>query len=199
VRGAIRAAIYVGGLLPAAYAFYLGVVDQLGPDPVRQLEHLTGDWAIRFLIASLVVSPLRRLGGPNLLPYRRAIGLVAFFNALVHLTVYVVFDRGLDLSTVLADIIKRPYITVGMAAFVVLLALAITSNEAAIRRLGGMAWAKLHRWVYFAAIAAAAHYLMSVKSWPAQPVLYATIIAVLLGFRVVQRYLPKPGRRAVRT
>lgn len=198
VHGAIRAAIYFGGMLPAAYAFYLGAIDQLGPDPVRHLEHLTGDWAIRFLIVSLAVTPLRRLGGPNLLPYRRALGLVAFFNAIVHLSVYVIFDRALDLSTVLADIIKRPYITIGMAAFAVLLALAVTSNEAAIRRMGGMAWAKLHRWVYLAAACAAAHYLMSVKSWPLQPVTYAVIIAALLAFRLVQRLRPKGRTRTAR-
>jgi sulfoxide reductase heme-binding subunit YedZ len=183
-RDLIRPAIYWGGMLPAVWTFYLGVVDQLGPDPIKTLEHTLGLWALRFLIVALAVTPLRRLGGPNLLRYRRAFGLLAFFYAALHLTVYMVLDQGLNLSAVLADILKRPYITIGMAAFLILVPLAVTSNNWMIRKLGGPAWQKLHRWVYLAAILGAAHFLLLVKSWPAEPIIYCAIVAALLLFRL---------------
>ena len=144
----------------------------------------SGLWALRFLIAALAITPLRRLGGPNLIRYRRAIGLLAFIYATLHLTVYMVLDQGLDVSAIIADIIKRPYITVGMFAFLILVPLAVTSNNAMIRRLGGGAWQKLHRWVYVAAAAAAIHFIMLVKAWPPEPLIYAALVAILLLFRL---------------
>jgi sulfoxide reductase heme-binding subunit YedZ len=194
-RDLVRPAIYWGGMIPAAWGFYLGFTDQLGPDPIKALEHLLGIWALRFLIATLAVTPIRRLGGPNLVRYRRAIGLLAFFYAALHLTVYLVLDQGLNLAAIWADVLKRPYITIGMAAFLVLLPLAITSNNAMIRRLGGQAWQKLHRWVYLAAILAAAHFLLVVKSWPAEPIIYAAIVAALLLFRLTPIGKRRPARR----
>lgn len=181
----IRRAIYIAGFIPAVWYFYLGLTDQLGADPQNVLERALGLWALRFLIAGLAITPLRRLGGPNLIRYRRAIGLLAFSYAALHLTVYTVLDQGLDLSTIIADIIKRPYITVGMLAFLILLPLAVTSNNTMIRRLGGGAWQKLHRWVYVAAAAAAIHFIMLVKAWPPEPLIYAALVATLLLFRLV--------------
>ncbi|WP_088343745.1 MULTISPECIES: protein-methionine-sulfoxide reductase heme-binding subunit MsrQ [Rhodomicrobium] len=183
-QSVIRPAIYWGGLAPGAWAFYLGFSDQLGADPIKSLEHILGLWALRFLIAALAVTPLRRLGGPNLLRYRRALGLVAFFYAALHLLVYVWLDQGLDLAAIGKDILKRPYITIGMLAFLILLPLAVTSNNAMIKRLGGAAWQQLHRWVYVAAALGALHFLMVVKSWPPQPLIYAGIVAALLLFRL---------------
>ncbi len=192
----IRRTIYIVGLLPAVWYFYLGITDQLGADPQNTLERLLGLWALRFLIASLAITPLRRLGGPNLIRYRRAVGLLAFYYAALHLTVYMVLDQGLDLAAIWADILKRPYITVGMFAFAILLPLAITSNSAMIRRLGGGAWQRLHRFVYVAAAAAAIHFVMVVKAWPPEPLIYAAIVAALLLLRLwfyVQKKLrPKP-------
>src|SRR5204862_2464451 len=167
--GPVRRTIYVVGLMPAVWYFYLGVMDQLGADPQKTLERLLGLWALRFLILCLAITPLRRLGGPNLVRYRRAVGLLAFYYASLHLTVYTVLDQGLDLAAIWADIVKRPYITVGMLAFTVLVPLAVTSNAPMIRRIGGSAWQKLHRLVYVAAAAAAVHFIMLVKSWPAEP------------------------------
>lgn len=190
----IRRAIYVTGLLPAIWYFYLGVTDQLGADPQNTLERLLGLWALRFLILSLAVTPLRRLGGPNLIRYRRTVGLLAFYYASLHLTVYLLLDQGLDLAAIWADILKRPYITVGMFAFVILVPLAITSNNAMIRRLGGGAWQRLHRLVYVAAAAAAIHFVMVVKAWPPEPLIYAGIVAALLLFRLWQ-YVQKKLRR----
>jgi sulfoxide reductase heme-binding subunit YedZ len=179
-----RRALYIFGLLPAVYTFYLGVSDQLGADPLRTLEQTLGLWALRFLIAALAVTPLRRLGGPNLIRYRRALGLLAFYYAALHLTTYLVLDQGLDLPAIWADIVKRPYITIGMLAFLLLVPLAVTSNGPMIRRLGAAAWQRLHRLVYVAAAAAALHFILLVKAWPLEPLVYAALVAVLLLFRV---------------
>src|SRR6516165_10988182 len=125
-RDPVRRAIYVVGMLPAVSTFYFGLMDQLGADPQKTLERTLGLWALRFLIACLAITPLRRLGGPNLVRYRRTLGLLAFYYAVLHLTVYLLLDQGLDFAAVWADIVKRPYITVGMLAFIVLSPLAAT-------------------------------------------------------------------------
>jgi sulfoxide reductase heme-binding subunit YedZ len=179
----VRRTIYVAGMVPAIWYFHLGLTDQLGADPQKTLERELGLWALRFLIASLAISPLRRLGGPNLIRYRRAVGLLAFYYAALHLTVYLALDQGLDLPAIWADILKRPYITVGMLAFMILVPLAATSNGPMIRKLGGAAWQRLHRLVYVAAAAAAIHFIMLVKTWPPEPLIYAGIVATLLLFR----------------
>jgi sulfoxide reductase heme-binding subunit YedZ len=185
----VRRAIYILGMVPAVWTFYLGLTDQLGADPQNTLERTLGLWALRFLIAALAVTPLRRLGGqrfiPGLIRYRRAIGLLGFYYACLHLTAYLVLDQGLDLAAIWADIVKRPYITVGMLAFTLLVPLAITSNNAMIRRLGARAWQRLHRLVYVASAAAAIHFVMLVKSWwTPEPAIYATLVTVLLLVRL---------------
>lgn len=195
----IRRALYIVGMLPAVWYFYLGITDQLGADPQNTLERLLGLWALRFLVLSLAITPLRRLGGPNLIRYRRTVGLLAFYYAALHLTVYTVLDQGLDLAAIWADIVKRPYITIGMFAFITLVPLAGTSNNAMLRRLGGGAWQRLHRLVYVAAAAGAIHFVMVVKAWPPEPLTYAGIVAVLLLFRLwlyVQKRLRATPRRA---
>jgi sulfoxide reductase heme-binding subunit YedZ len=194
----VRRALYIVGMLPAVSTFYLGFMDQLGADPQKTLERTLGLWALRFLIVCLAITPLRRLGGPNLVRYRRAIGLLAFYYATLHLTVYTVLDQGLDLAAIWADIVKRPYITVGMLAFTVLVPLAATSNAPMIRRLGGAAWQRLHRFVYLAVAAAAVHFVMLVKSWPAEPLIYAALVAALLLLRLVvkSQKRARPDRRS---
>jgi methionine sulfoxide reductase heme-binding subunit len=193
----IRRAIYIVGMIPAVWTFYLGIVDQLGADPQKTLERTLGLWALRYLIVGLAITPLRRLGGPNLVRYRRAVGLLAFYYAALHLTVYTLLDQGLDFAAIWADIVKRPYITVGMAAFIVLVPLAVTSNAPMIRRLGGAAWQRLHRLVYLAAAAGALHFIMLVKSWPAEPVIYAGLVAALLLYRLAAKVQKRaePQRR----
>jgi sulfoxide reductase heme-binding subunit YedZ len=190
-----KIAVYIVGFIPAVWLFYAGVDDRLGADPMRYLEQALGLWALRFLIATLAITPLRQLFNINLLRYRRALGLLAFYYAVLHLTTYLVLDQGLDFAAIGADIVKRPYITIGMATFVILVPLAVTSNNAAIRRMGGQAWAKLHRLVYLAAIGAALHFLLVVKSWPPEPLVYAAIVAVLLGYRLVRPMVRKPSPR----
>jgi methionine sulfoxide reductase heme-binding subunit len=184
---------YFAGFFPAVWWFWLGVTDRLGADPMRVLEHALGLWTLRFLIASLAITPLRQLTGISLLRYRRVLGLLAFYYALLHLTTYLVLDQGLDLDAIWADILKRLYITIGMACFVVLLPLALTSNNLAIRRLGGKVWQRVHRLAYLAAILAVLHFLMSVKSWPIEPVNYALIVTILLGYRMARSF--KRGER----
>jgi sulfoxide reductase heme-binding subunit YedZ len=189
--------VYLVGFIPALWWLELGLSDRLGADPLRALEHALGLWALRFLIASLTITPLRQLAGINLIRYRRALGLLAFYYAILHLSTYLVLDQGLDLDAILADILKRLYITIGMSCFVILVPLAVTSNNAAVRRLGGKAWARLHRFVYLAAILAVLHFLMSVKSWPLEPVVYASLVAVLLGYRLLRSFMPRRQVAAV--
>ncbi len=184
LNAAPRWPLYLAGAVPGVWVFWLALNNQLGADPVKTLEHLLGLWALRFLIAALAVTPIRRFGGPSLIRFRRALGLLAFFYACAHLASYLSFDQGFDTHAIAKDILKRPYITIGMFAFAILVPLAITSNATMIKRMGGAAWQKLHRWVYVAAIAAAAHFLLVVKSWPAEPIIYAAIVAALLFIRL---------------
>jgi sulfoxide reductase heme-binding subunit YedZ len=191
----IRRAIYIAGMVPAVWYFYLGINDRLGADPQNVLERALGLWSLRFLIAGLAIMPLRRLGGPSLIRYRRAIGLLAFYYAALHLSVYLLLDKGLDLAEIWADIVKRPYITIGMIAFAVLVPLAVTSNGPMIRRLGS-AWNRLHRWVYLAAVAAVLHFILLQKVWPLEPLIYAGLVAGLLLFRVLVPARPPARQRA---
>jgi len=190
--------VYAAGFIPAIWYFYLGVIDDLGADPMKTLERLLGLWALRFLIACLAITPLRQSFGINLLRYRRQIGLLAFYYAMLHLSVYLVLDQGLDGSAIVADIVKRPYITIGMAAFTLLVPLAVTSNNASIRHLGGRAWSRLHKLVYIAIALAAVHFVLVVKAWPLEPLVYAAIVAALLSYRALKalprRLRPAPAR-----
>ncbi len=186
--------LYLVGIIPAVWTFYLGVMDRLGADPMKVLERDLGLWALKFLVIGLAITPLRRLTGISLLRYRRAVGLLAFCYAALHLTVYLVLDQDLNLAAIWGDIVKRPFITVGMFAFLVLVPLAVTSNNAMVRRLGGPAWQRLHRWVYVAAAAAVVHFIMVVKTWPPEPLVYAGLVVLLLGYRLVVRLQQRPAR-----
>lgn len=179
--------VYLAGLIPAAWLWTAALTGRLGVDPVKALEQGLGLHALQFLIASLAVTPLRRFTGVSLLRYRRALGLLAFAYVLQHLGVWLLFDIQLRWPEIWADILKRPYITVGMAGFLMLLPLALTSTDAAVRRLGAAAWTRLHRLAYPAALAGGAHFLMSVKAWPLEPILYMAAILALLALRLVPR------------
>jgi methionine sulfoxide reductase heme-binding subunit len=192
VRRVPKFAVYLVGFYPAAWLFHLGFEDRLGPDPVRALEHGLGLWALRYLLAALAVTPLRALARIDLFAFRRALGLLAFFYAAFHVLVYIGIDMGLDLRALVADLVKRPYITIGMASFALLAPLAITSNDWSIRRMGGQAWRRLHRLAYPAAIAAVAHFLLVVKSWPAEPLLYAAATGFILALRGIHRRAASP-------
>lgn len=190
-------ALYAVGLLPGVYAFYLGIFGGLGADPVRAFEHLLGLWALRFLCLGLAITPLRDLANINLIRYRRALGLLAFYYVLAHFAVYLTLDRGLILSSILGDIAKRPYIMLGMAGLVMLIPLALTSNSWSIRRLG-QRWSRLHMLVYPILIVAILHYALSLKVVTAEPAFYIVVSIVLLGYRLVRPALQRRRRTATR-
>jgi sulfoxide reductase heme-binding subunit YedZ len=158
----------------------------LGADPVAEIEHRLGLWALRFLMLTLAITPLRQLiHKPVLVRFRRMLGLYAFFYATLHLTAYLVLDLRGYWAQIFEEIAKRPYITVGFLAWLLLVPLAITSTQAAIRRLGRN-WARLHRLVYAVGVLAVLHFWWLVKSDVREPALYATTLAVLLGWRAVK-------------
>lgn len=189
-----KAALHLAALLPFAWLVHIVMNDRLGADPIAEITHFTGLWALRVLLAALAVTPLRRITGWNVLArYRRMIGLYAFFYASLHLAVYVVLDLGGYWSQILEDIVKRPYITVGFLAWVGLLLLAATSTKGMMRRLGRL-WARLHRIVYAIGVLAVLHFWWLVKSDVREPAIYAAILAVLLLLR-----LPPIARRIQRS
>jgi sulfoxide reductase heme-binding subunit YedZ len=190
INGALRRVppwtLYVLGVVPVAWVFWAGATGGLGVEPVEAIEHRMGLWGLWLLMASLAVTPLRRFAGLNLLKFRRALGLLAFFYIVVHLLVWLVLDVQI-LAQVWADILKRPYITVGMAGFLALVPLAVTSNDWAVRRLGAQAWRRLHRLAYPAVILGGVHFLMLRKGFQLEPILYLAAILALLGLRLVPR------------
>ena len=156
----------------------------LGANPIEELLHQLGRWGLKFLLLSLAITPLRRWTGWNwLIRFRRMLGLFAFFYIVLHFLTYAILDQGLDLAVVIEDIIKRPYITLGMAAFLLLIPLALTSTKSMMRRLGKR-WQKLHRLVYIIAILAVWHFYWQVKLDTLDATIYAIVLAVLLMTRV---------------
>lgn len=176
--------LYPLGLVPAVWLFWLGLTGGLGPDPVKALQHRYGEIALQLMVAVLAVTPLRRLTGLSLLRFRRALGLLAFAYVTLHLAVWLGLDVQLDLAQAWEDVVKRPYITIGMAGFLLLVPLALTSTDSALRRLGPVAWRRLHRLTYVAALAGAIHYLMLVKADRAEPMIYLAVILLLLALRL---------------
>ncbi|MFB9952305.1 protein-methionine-sulfoxide reductase heme-binding subunit MsrQ [Rhizobium puerariae] len=179
-------ALYALGLCPAAWYFYLAATGGLGFNPVKEFEHLLGIWALRFIIATLMITPLRDLAGINWLRYRRALGLIAFYYVLMHFTVYALLDLRLDLGAVGGDIARRPYITIGFACLLMLIPLAVTSNNWSIRKLA-TAWNRLHKLIYLIAIGGAIHYVLAVKSVTLVPFAHIALIALLLAYRPLRR------------
>ncbi len=174
--------IYPISLGHAGWLLWLGIDNQLGAEPVKALEHLLGEAALYLLVAGLAITPLRRWTGVNLLKYRRAIGLACFFFVVTHLLTWAVLDVQ-RLNEVWADIVKRPYITVGMAAFVLMIPLAVTSNNTSLRRLGPI-WRKLHKLTYLIGVLGAVHYLLLVKGWQLKPMVFLAVILILLALRL---------------
>ncbi len=181
--------IYVVGLLPAPWFLYLGLTGGLGVEPIKALEHALGMQALQLLIAGLVVTPLRRFAGINLIRFRRAIGVLAFTYVALHLLVWLVLDVQ-AMARVWADIVKRPYITIGMIGFVLMLPLVLTSNNRAVRLLGPL-WRQLHKLTYIVVLLGGVHFVMLRKGFQLEPLLYLAVILLLLALRlpfgVVQR------------
>lgn len=177
--------VWALGALPLALLVWDTLAGGLGIDPVRDIEHRLGRTAVYFLVASLCVTPLLRLARINLMKFRRPLGLLAASYAGLHLLAWVVLDMGLRWEQALKDIARRPYLTIGMAALAILLILAATSSNAAIRRLGARRWGMIHRLVYLAAPLALFHWLLAHKIWPAKPLLILGAVAILLALRLV--------------
>lgn len=186
LRGVPAWPLYMVAPVPAAWWLYLGLTGGLGVDPIEGLEHALGEFALQLVIAVLAVTPLRILTGVSLLKFRRALGLIAFFYVALHLLVWLFLDVRIW-AQIWADILKRPYITIGMAAFVLMIPLAVTSNNLSIRKLGPVAWRKLHRLMYPAALLGGMHYVMLAKTWQVEPVVYLTMIVGLLCLRLIPR------------
>lgn len=179
--------IYIVGVLPVIWLFYAATTGGLGVEPIKVLEHELGEIGLQLIVLGLCITPLRRFAGVNLIRYRRAIGLLAFFYVVMHFLVWLVLDMGLLWQQALTDIYKRPYITMGMAGLLLLVPLAITSNNWSVRRLGPAAWRRLHQLTYFAALAGAVHYLWLVKAWPVEPFIYLGVILALLAMRISRK------------
>ena len=181
-------------LAPALLLLLRTATGDLGSDPIETLEHTTGHWALRFLAASLAVTPLVRLTGWGwLVKHRRTLGLAAFGYATVHLLVYLVLDMELLPAFIVEDVVEHPWVTIGMLTWLLLLPLALTSTKGWIRRLGGRRWNRLHRLVYLAAITGTVHYLWAVKLDVRGPAVYFAVLALLLGWRVWVRRERRPG------
>ena len=174
--------LYILYLLPVPWLLYLAQTGGLGREPIKALEHELGEIALQLLIFGLCITPLRRYLGINLLKFRRMFGLLAFIYVTLHLLVWLVLDVGI-LSQIWSDILKRPYITSGMASCVLLLPLAATSNNLSVRRLGP-AWRRLHRLSYVAVLLGGVHYVMLTKTWALEPLLYMAVILGLLLLRL---------------
>jgi len=181
-----KAVVFVFGLGPLAaivWPFWRGYIL---PNPLEFIQHATGDWTLRFLLITLSITPVRKLLHlPELIRIRRVLGLFAFFYACLHFTTYLWFDKLLDAHEIWKDVYKRPFITVGFTAFVLLVPLAITSTAGWIRRLGGRRWQMLHRAIYVSAVCGVIHYYWLVKSAVIRPLTYAGLVVLLLGWRAV--------------
>jgi sulfoxide reductase heme-binding subunit YedZ len=181
---AIKGLVFAAALIPAAALLYAFYTNNLTANPLDYITNQTGTWSLAFLVISLAITPIRRFTHWNqIIKLRRMLGLFAFFYALLHLVTWIALSSVFDVQEMLIDIAKRPFITIGMATFLILLALAVTSNQFSIRKLGRR-WQSLHRLVYFAAIGAVIHFWWSVKADITLPRRWAVAVAILLGLRV---------------
>lgn len=182
----LKALLFVLCLIPLAHLGWRFAEDDLGANPIEAATRNLGTWVLNFLLITLAVTPLRKLTGAHWLTrVRRMLGLFAFFYGTLHLVSYLWLDQFFDWKAIWTDILKRPFITVGMGAFLLMLPLAVTSNARAIRQLGGKRWQALHRLVYVTAMLGALHYVWLVKKDVTLPALYGTILAGLLGYRLI--------------
>ncbi|MGA8865351.1 MAG: protein-methionine-sulfoxide reductase heme-binding subunit MsrQ [Candidatus Sulfotelmatobacter sp.] len=193
----LKPILFLAALIPLALLAWKGFHGLLGANPIEVITHATGDWTLRFLLITLSIAPLRKLTRQYwLIDFRRMCGLYAFFYGTLHLLTYVWLDKVFDVHAMLADIAKRRFITAGLTAFTLMIPLALTSTKGWIRRLGGNRWQWLHRLIYLSAIAGVIHYIWLVKADLHKPLEYASVLAVLLLYRVIARLLPRFKSRA---
>ncbi len=198
IRRIVKPVLWVAGLAPLAYQVWAFLTGHLEAEPVKGMEHFTGRTAIIILFITLAITPVRRLTGWNaLVKVRRLIGLFAFFYALVHFSIFLVFDLELSFGDLAGEIVKRPWITVGFGALLILAILAITSPQAMVRRLGGKRWQAIHRAVYLAAVLGMIHFFWSQKKDIRLPLLYAVVLGVIFVLRLLTR-IRRAGTRPAR-
>ncbi len=187
--------VFINSLVPLAMLLWDGARNQLGANPLEFITHVTGTLTLVFLLISLAVTPLRKLLGlPWMVQLRRMTGLYAFFYGSLHLLTYVWFDKVFDVRAVITDTFQRPFIAFGMVAFFLMVPLAITSTNRMVKRLGGKRWNRLHRLVYVAAVAGVIHYWMLVKADVRVPLLFAITLGLLLGYRLLAKWLPRTAK-----
>src|SRR5687767_1032576 len=185
--------VFINSLVPLVLLLWDLYRKRVGPNPLEFATRTTGMLALVFLCLTLAVTPLRKIFGVNsLVKFRRMLGLFAFFYGSLHLLTYIWFDRLFNLLSVAQDVARRPFILVGMTAFILMVPLALTSTNRMVKRLGGKRWAKLHRVVYLAAVAGVVHFWMLVKSDTSLPLTFAFIVLFLLGYRLLLKYSPSP-------
>jgi sulfoxide reductase heme-binding subunit YedZ len=184
---ALKALVFLAALIPFGKLLWLGLQDGLGANPIEKITRTTGYWTLAFLMITLAATPLRALSGWGWpLRFRRMLGLFAFFYACLHFSTYLVLDQFFDWPAIVKDIAKRPYITIGFPAFLLLIPLAVTSTNKMIQRVGAKRWRLLHRLVYLIAFAGVVHFWWLVKKDITEPVQFASVLALLLGFRLVR-------------
>jgi methionine sulfoxide reductase heme-binding subunit len=194
-----KVAVFLLCLIPFGDLVWRILNNKLGANPVEFLQHATGDWTLRFLIFTLCITPFRKLFNlPDLIRFRRMLGLFAFFYVSLHFITYLGPDQQFDLAGMWKDVVKRPFITVGFTAFVLLIPLAITSTAGWIRRLGGKRWQMLHRSIYFAAVLGVIHYYWLVKSDVREPLFYGALVAILLLWRLGSWFIRRRNQSPVR-
>lgn len=197
IRRVLKPLVWVLSLGPVLALGWYAYADQLTANPIEFLIRYTGDWALRFLLLALAITPLRTITGWNgFARFRRLIGLFAFFYVILHLSSYIGLEQFFDWNAIWLDIVKRTYITVGMISFVILLALASTSTKGMIKRVGGKNWNRLHKGVYVAGVAACIHFYMMRKGVQLEPIIYFGICLLLLGYRLVGYLKKQQGKKA---
>jgi Predicted membrane protein len=189
--GFVKVVVFVNALVPLVLLLWDLYHKRVGPNPLQFATTTTGMLTLIFLSLTVAITPLRKIFGINsLVKLRRMLGLFAFFYGTLHLLTYIWFDRSFNFNSVVTDVVKRPFILAGMAAFLLMAPLAITSTNKMVKRLGGKRWARLHRLVYLSVIAAVVHFWMLVKSDTRLPLTFAFIVLFLLGYRLLIRYMP---------
>jgi len=196
----LKAAMWAACFLPLLRLGYLGFTGGLGANPIEFITLSTGTWTLVLLLSTLAITPLRVITGQNwLVKLRRLVGLFAFFYGCLHFLTYVWLDQFFDFPAMMRDVAKRPFITMGFTAFSILIPLAVTSTTGAIRRLSGRRWRRLHRLIYISAIAAVIHFWWKVKADVRQPEIFAAVLALLLGFRILiwarEKFQSAPKRK----
>ena len=190
-RSAPVSLVYFILLIPIPFYFLLGIINKLGPDPLRFLEHKYGELGLIFLLITLSISPLLRYGNINLMKFRRCIGLVAFYYIVSHICVYFFLDIGLSLDILISDLKKRYYIIAGFFAFITLIPLALTSNNIAVRKLNIRTWRKIHSFIYMAIILSIFHFILISKTWTTELYFYTVITLIILFLKIKETKIYK--------